>query len=76
MLRGDRYDEKADVYSFGVILWEIMTGHRPFSGYRLRQVIAAVCDSKERPSDLVSVPVCVFFFFFSLNNNNNNNPFF
>lgn len=28
---GRRYNEKADVYSFGVILWELCTREVPFS---------------------------------------------
>lgn len=26
ILRGEKYEESADVYSFGVILWEMMMG--------------------------------------------------
>ncbi|XP_016053249.1 PREDICTED: mixed lineage kinase domain-like protein [Miniopterus natalensis] len=33
----DRYDIKAEIYSFGIVLWEIVTGKIPFEG----------CDSKK-----------------------------
>jgi serine/threonine protein kinase len=32
ILRGEKYTEAADVYSFGVILWEMMTGEIPYMG--------------------------------------------
>lgn len=28
----DRYNEKADVHSFGVVVWELVTGWLPFAG--------------------------------------------
>lgn len=32
ILRGEKYTEAADVYSFGVILWELVTGEIPHKG--------------------------------------------
>ena len=32
ILRGEKYTEAADVYSFGVILWELITGEIPHKG--------------------------------------------
>ncbi|RZC89075.1 hypothetical protein C5167_030768 [Papaver somniferum] len=42
VLRNDRSDEKSDVYSYGVILWEIATQKIPWDNYNSMQVIAAV----------------------------------
>jgi serine/threonine protein kinase len=32
ILRGEKYEESADVYSFGVIVWEMLTGEIPYMG--------------------------------------------
>lgn len=38
MLRSEPSDEKCDVYSFGVILWELVTMQRPWGGMKTGQV--------------------------------------
>eukprot|EP00249_Psilotum_nudum_P022894 c28683_g2_i2 orf=478-3453(+) len=42
VLRNEPSNEKCDVYSFGVILWELATSQQPWSGINPMQVVGAV----------------------------------
>ncbi|GMH69969.1 hypothetical protein TL16_g05291 [Triparma laevis f. inornata] len=48
VLRNERYGEKADVYSFGVIMWEIITRECPFEGMSQIQVAVKVLNERGR----------------------------
>jgi sterile alpha motif and leucine zipper-containing kinase AZK len=47
ILRGEKYEESADVYSFGVILWEMLTCDIPFMGRSIAQITGVVGYHKE-----------------------------
>ncbi|OHT04010.1 TKL family protein kinase [Tritrichomonas foetus] len=49
IFNGGYYDSKVDVYSYGMLLWEILTGNSPFSGKNSVQIAVAVLKKQERP---------------------------
>ena len=48
-IRGRQIDARADIFSLGVVLYEMVTGRVPFNGATLGEVIAAILDQKPLP---------------------------
>ena len=53
-LRGNRVDERADVYSTGAVLYELATGHRPFAETGLVCLIDAILNRPPVPPSSVN----------------------
>ena len=51
--RGKKVDQRADIWAFGVVLFEMLTGHSAFKGEDLTEILASVV--KDRP-DLSLAP--------------------
>ena len=45
VLRKERYSEKADIYSFGIVLYELFSGHRAYSLEPYQSMNVAVLNS-------------------------------
>ncbi|AJF96760.1 ser/thr kinase [Pandoravirus inopinatum] len=55
VIRGARYSEKVDVYSFGIVMWEVVTRRRPFADRGFADVALAVLDGM-RPTIPTACP--------------------
>lgn len=51
-LRGEAADARSDVWAFGVMLHELLTGHRPFAGKSRAEVITAILRDQPEPAAL------------------------
>jgi TolB-like protein/tRNA A-37 threonylcarbamoyl transferase component Bud32 len=50
-LRGERVDARADIFSFGAVLYEMATGRRPFGGTSTADVVASILKESPPPPD-------------------------
>jgi len=57
VMRQEKFNEKADVYSYGLILWELLTGEELFPQYEdLDPFYQAICFDHERPTPPPDTP--------------------
>ncbi|KDO69681.1 hypothetical protein CISIN_1g017994mg [Citrus sinensis] len=49
MIKEKRHTKKVDVYSFGIVLWELLTALTPFDNMTPEQAAFAVCQKNARP---------------------------
>jgi serine/threonine-protein kinase len=47
--RGEPLDARTDLFSFGVLIYEMLTGRRPFEGETQKDVLRAICEDEPRP---------------------------
>ena len=53
-VRGEPIDHRADLFAFGVILYEMLTGRRPFPGTTVQDVLSAIL--RDAPAPLLPTP--------------------
>ncbi len=55
--RGKEVDARTDIFSLGIVIYEMIAGRRPFAGETMSDIIAAILKSEPAPLSLVSEDV-------------------
>ena len=50
VIKSQRYSTKADVYSYGIIIWEVCTREKPYNYMKRDDILYRVSVKKERPN--------------------------
>ena len=57
VLRNQQYSEKCDVFSFAILMWELLTREEPYAGMPPFQIVFAVASEGRRPTIPDNCPV-------------------
>jgi ABC-type phosphate transport system substrate-binding protein/tRNA A-37 threonylcarbamoyl transferase component Bud32 len=47
--KGKGYSAKADIYSFGIVMWEVWSGQQPYADLQMIEIIFGVTNDQMRP---------------------------
>ena len=54
--KGKDVDVRTDVFSFGIVIYEVITGHLPFNGDSVIEMIAAILHNEPKPIGEAGIP--------------------